>query len=304
MREPEYLSPSAIMCYDDSPDEYYLRYLTADRPPRMEQTKPMSVGSSFDAFIKADLAQQLGIDDPELQLDYLLKTQIEHHITFALEAGKHCFEQYKESPAYETLVKELQQAEEINFEGDLYGEVDGVPFRVKPDICFRLNGKMFTGDWKVNNYCGKSKKSPAKGYVDCDGKPHRHAVIATQYGIPINTAVTMEDVDAKWALQLAIGARVLGCPAGFDEVVGIDQLIGVPAEDKPRIRVARHRCLIDKDFQDSIFEKAINLWSYIKQGNIFHWMEAKEAEKHMKHLDKVASLLNSKDELDEWALQL
>ena len=302
-RKPKYLSPSAIKKYD-SPDEYYLHYLTPNKPPAFKQTDAMAVGSAFDAFIKADLADMLGMNDPELKLPYLLDTQIEEHREFAEEAGAHCLSEYKKSTAYATLTKELERATDICFEGDLYGDVEGVPFRVKPDICFKLDGRIFTGDWKVNNYCSKNKRSPNKGYVDCDGMPHKKAVLEDKYGITINTAVTMDEVQKDWALQLMIGARVLGCKKNFDEVVGIDQLVCDPTGDGfPTIRVARHRCLIDEEFQEAMMEKAKDLWSYIEAGNIFHWMAPEDAKAHMAHLDKQVAVLEDTSELNQWFLE-
>ena len=59
MKTIQYLSPSSIAKYKDNPDEFYMNYLSDKAPPRFPQTEPMAVGSSFDAYVKSYLHQQL-----------------------------------------------------------------------------------------------------------------------------------------------------------------------------------------------------------------------------------------------------
>ena len=59
MREIKYLSPSSISTFFDDRTEFYLKYCAENRPPRMKQTQPMSVGSAFDAFVKNHLVYSL-----------------------------------------------------------------------------------------------------------------------------------------------------------------------------------------------------------------------------------------------------
>jgi len=59
MRIPAYLSPSALGVFEKDREQYYLKYLADNRPPRMPQTEPMAVGSAFDAFVKSYLHHSL-----------------------------------------------------------------------------------------------------------------------------------------------------------------------------------------------------------------------------------------------------
>lgn len=47
-----YLSPSAVQVFEKDPNEFFLKYLAVDRPPKEQQTQPMGVGSVFDAYPK------------------------------------------------------------------------------------------------------------------------------------------------------------------------------------------------------------------------------------------------------------
>jgi len=158
MRQPKYLSPSSLACFYNDRTAYYLRYLADNRPPREKQTKPMAVGSAFDAYVKAHLEKCLF--GKEL-FEELFESQVEeHNRDWAREAGKHVFDAYRVSGALKDLLIELQQSKEPPvFEGTINEEVNGVPLLGKPDVFFiNKYDAHIIFDWKVNRQCRKTSQ--------------------------------------------------------------------------------------------------------------------------------------------------
>lgn len=304
-------------------------YLANDRPPRMPQTQPMSVGAAFDAHVKSyyyDLLFGKGTNS-EFAFETIFENQVEpHNRDWAQHAGQHAFDSYKASGACIDLLMELRKAKaEPRFEFTLekrmwVGEPEcpnGVNILGKPDVYF-LNycSCPIVLDWKVNGYCSKYNKSPAKGFVKVrDGwdsllakasrganGQHKNALVVKENGVKINIATTMEHVDIKWAQQLSTYAWLMGARVGEQFVCAIDQLcckqngsetfktaagksIEVPV---PLIRVAEHRCTISPEFQQSVKTKFINLWNIIEDGtHIFRDMTLEQSQERCVALDKM-----------------
>ncbi|KKL78173.1 hypothetical protein LCGC14_2027540, partial [marine sediment metagenome] len=78
MRTPTYLSYSSVSMFEKTPDEFFLKYLAENRPGRLPQTEPMSVGSSFDAYVKAALHTRLfgAGANAEYEFDALFTSQV------------------------------------------------------------------------------------------------------------------------------------------------------------------------------------------------------------------------------------
>src|SRR5688572_30284209 len=112
MKNIEYLSPSAISLWKESQDNYYLRYLTDVPVPRDTQNLPMSIGSAFDAYVKAFLHDNLfGKIDPRFEFDTIFEAQVEsHNRDWALQNGLYVFEQYKQSGALTDLMLMLSSS--------------------------------------------------------------------------------------------------------------------------------------------------------------------------------------------------
>lgn len=280
MRIPSYLSPSSIMTWNKDRVEFYRKYLCSVCYPRMAQTEPMSVGSAFDAYVKAYIAKGLGIVCSELQLDYLLDTQVEeHNRAFAIPAGEHCFNEYKRLGALSELMKELEQAaSEPCFEYTIEARVGNeVPLLGKPDLYFYTkDGALVIIDWKVNGYCSKRPVSPKKGHLRLLSDKgdaliitsHKDAHSMRISGLDVNVACNMEDLDLTWATQLAIYGWVLG-GVGRQVIAGIDQLACKPMDGRPSIRVAQLRNKISSTFQDTLWVECREIWNRINTGNIF-----------------------------------
>lgn len=312
MREVKYLSPTSIDLFYKDTQEFYLRYLADNRPPRFPQTQPMSVGSAFDAYIKSYLYETLfGNVTPEFELDTLFEAQVEEqNRDWARDAGKYCFEQYKDHGALADLMIELEQAtEDPRFEFTVEGRVnheaniDGVTLLGKPDVYFHTKeGGAVVYDWKVNGFCSRSNTSPAKGYINLrpGGKIHPKAFPAPKNGLMINSAMTLDEVNDSWATQTAIYAWLLGEEVGGEFIVGIDQLAcGAAGNPYPEIRVAKHRCLIAKDFQLEVYNKAVHVWEVIKSGHIFRELTKEASLSRQSMLDQTHAAYDQGDSAEE-----
>src|SRR5882672_1478920 len=176
MRKIEYLSPSSIKTWWEDPKKFYLQYLTDQRPPRTEQTRPMAAGSALDAYAKSFLHQHLfGTGtDPRFQFDTLFEAQVEsQNRDWAKVAGEYLFKVYEKSGAMVDLMLDLQQAIgtpkfEFEVKGIVKGyregvtrDVSGIILLGKPDI-FYINKHAchVVLDFKVNGFCGNYSTNP------------------------------------------------------------------------------------------------------------------------------------------------
>lgn len=330
MRTIEYLSPTSISKFEENLEEFYLQYLAEDRPDKLPQTQPMSVGSAFDAYAKSFLHERLfgKGSNPRFEFDTLFTTQVEEqNRDFAIEAGKHCFDSYRVSGALSDLFMMMENAQgEPQFEFEVKGVVDryrdgykgkvgDVVFMGKPDAYFKnKDGHSVMLDWKVNGYCGNYNTSPKKGYVRVrDGwtatvaKPsrnanaqHKDAFVQKVNGVDINIAYRLETAMPDWARQLAIYSWLVGEPVGSDFICCIDQLVCKPTGDKPLIRVAEHRGQIGKEFQEALIDCAKQMWETVRSDHIFREMSLEDSQQRCKTLDKYASGLKGDTEDDEW----
>lgn len=333
---PTYLSPSALACFRKEPEEYYKRYLSDVRAPKIPQTQPMSVGSSFDAHLKSHLHHHLfGPNHKEAEkykLDAIFTNQVEsQNRDWAREAGEYVFRMYIESGALADLMLELKTAiDDPRFEFDVQGTVShgvenkvyGVPMLGKPDLHF-LNeaGQHVVYDFKVNGYCGAYNLSPKPGYVQLrehNGNgwmrhnQHKDCCLLKMHGIFVNAAGYLEQIDSEWATQLASYGWLLGERVGSEFIVGIEQIVANGTKrlgGKPVLRVASHRCRISQRFQIEAFSHYQELWS-ILTGKPFHFfrdLPLADSETKCATLDKYASAAAAGAEagsLADWALSV
>lgn len=316
MRSPKFLSPSAIEAWEASRDDYYLKYLADNRPPPIPQSPAMSIGSAFDAYVKSYLVQRLfGEAKPEFAFENLFTQQVEaHNRVWARENGQHAFDAYKRSGALGVLLEEMSKARsEPRFEFSVEGTVSGVPLLGKPDVYFVSDvGASVLIDWKVNGYCAAAGAGPKKGYVNIydggersknHGVPHKDAHLHYVGGMTVNIADFFEDVDERWARQLAMYAWLLGEPVGGDFVVSIEQLACKPSKQpnaKPEIRVATHRGYVSKEFQAKLLQSAVNAWAALQNGHIFTDLSREESDKRCKELDIYHQAYGGDTPEDKW----
>ncbi len=322
MRIPRYISPSSLSKYEYSQEEYYLGYCADKRPPRFPQTQPMSIGSAFDAYVKAYLSKNLF---GEVREGYSFTEMFEEavekqHHDRAIVAGKWAFECYRKSGALADLMLELELAiEEPRFEFKVEGrvsmdaEVEGIKFLGKPDLFFKTrDGAHVIFDWKVNGWCSKSGASPKGGYLKIRdgwdeefaspsrgrGGMHKNCQPMWASGLQINVGKFFEQVDKKWADQLTIYGWVLGEPVGAPLIIGIEQLCCKPGVgDKPLVRVASHRGYVSAKYQKALYDRALKLWKAIHSGRLLDEENWKERQAT---LDLTHQAYGGDGEHDDW----
>lgn len=281
MRTPKYLSPTSVSLWQQDIELFYSRYLADNKLPRDPQTKPMSIGSSFDAYAKSYLHEKLygkGAD-PQYDLQTLFEEQVsEYNRDWAWENGKYVFEEYKKAGCFADLLLELGKSiGKPRFEFTISDDVSGVPLLGKPDIFFiNEEGARVVYDWKVNGYCRAGNTSPAKGYVKLrpGNKVHRDCHLMQVNGIFINVAIHLEDVNQGWANQLSIYSWLLGEGVGSQDVIfGIDQICG----PKNKLRFATHRLRVTADYQFELLALIRQIWEIIESGWIFRDMVEEES---------------------------
>lgn len=327
MKNITYLSPTSISKFYEDISEFYMNYLAEKRPPRIPQTRPMSVGSAFDAYAKSWLHERLfgkGVD-PRFELDAIFTAQVEpHNRDWARAAGAHAFECYKNSGALQDLMLELQGAVgkprfEIEVKGVINGvrdgvtsQVGGVMFLGKPDLHFmNARGAHVVLDWKVNGYCSAYNFSPMSGYVrlrerNSDGHykqkgQHKDAQLMSHNGVMINVATFLEHHDKDWARQLSIYGWLCGEEVGGDFIIAVDQLACAPGGERPKIRVAEHRLRVSRDHQWRVFAEAQHVWEVVHSDHVFRSMSKEDSAARCRLLDGTAeALLGDGTSNDRW----
>lgn len=319
-----HISPSSLKTWTDKPDEWYMKYMSFNRPPAIPQTQPMSIGSAFDAYAKSHIIYHLngGKIPAGYSFEELFEKQVEpHNRDWARAHGKFAFDCYKNSGALADLMVEINGADtaprfEFEVKGIVKTEIGEVPLQGRPDLKFhtKLGAEVVT-DWKVNGYQGKSDMSPKPHYNMCrDGwdimkyphtrthrEQHPKACLFMQKGIQVNTGAKMEQIDEDWATQLSIYAWLMGAPVGSDFVNGIEQLSCSPGDGLPKIRVASYRMKTSKEFQENVMKRLVSMHEIINSGHMFREMSYSESAERCKHLDRVAlSLHPSGDEKKDW----
>jgi hypothetical protein len=325
----EYLSPTSVSLFYKDRAEFYLSYLADQQPPKIPQSKPMAVGAATDAYLKAYIAEKLFGTEmaDEFQLDAIFEAQVEpHNRDWAREHGKYVFDCYKISGALADLMLELQHALEaprleFKIQNRIPHEahVEGIPLLGKPDIFYINRLRMHViYDFKVNGYCGKSPTSPKPNYLICrDGwggdtapasrshlQMHKNCEPMEINGLLMNIGHYLDDIDLHWARQLAIYGWVLGESVGSQFGVGIEQMVSGGTTGRelalPLIRVASHRCRINKIFQDSWFDEIQDAWKIIQSGHIFDDLDREDSDARCKMLDDYHKAFSGDTPKDKW----
>jgi hypothetical protein len=310
MRRPQYLSPTALMQWRNDKDKYYMKYLCETKLPREPQTQPMSVGSSFDAFVKSYLYKELiGKNDPRFEFDNLFTSQVEpHNRDLAKIHGEYTFVLYKKSGALADLMREMEKCIgeprfELSVESELEFEGKKVKFLGKPDVYFvNRERAQISLDFKVNGFYGKSNTSPMKGYLRLYPGLHQHddtiGNTVDFKGIRVSKAYKLEQLNADWAAQVGIYAWLCGCEIGADWVAGIEQIVGKNMGQRlPELRFAQHRMFVDPDWQRELFREAAECWETVQSDWIFRDMTQEQSVQRCLVLDqRVNDLANIKPE--------
>lgn len=338
MRKPTYLSPSALSLWKFDQEAYYLRYLSNVREVKEPQTAPMSVGSAFDAYIKAYLHNAIfgpnGKDSAKYELSAIFEAQVEsQHRSAAWEAGAYLFGLYKDYGALAELMYDLQGAAteprfEIEIQGVVRGQREGltattkgVTLLGKPDIIFINHvGAVVILDWKVNGYYSRSTTSPMPGYKRMFAPYHRnHGDCHPDYcpmqfkGMEVDSYAYLEARNPDWARQLSTYGWLLGEPVGTEIVTAIDQLVCAPGSVvksttgayMPSVRIAQHRSRVSQQFQLAVFDDYANLWRVINEEPFWYFRDL-TIEQSAGRCELLELQLQSvgDTELDQWLLNV
>lgn len=301
MRLPSALSFTSLKAISEDIEAYYMARLTDHAAGREPQTRPMAVGSCFDAWVKSALYRDVfGTVTPEFELASLYEKQVEpQHRDWAMDAGDHVFRSYILSGSYHDLRGLLMQSDESpRFEFEKRETVDGVPFVGRPDLWFVLNKIAIVLDWKVRGFF--SKASPGKGYRLCrDGwseSQHSRSHGKTHKGyIPMNfsgfevCSFGLEETNTDYAAQTSIYAWLMGHKPGDEEWAAvIEELCGCGKDfDPPHIRVAQHRGMVSHAYQMQVFDFAKKVWDAFSQGHVFYNLSRADSDEKCALLDEV-----------------
>lgn len=328
-----HISPSGLKLFETNKDEFYMKYVARFKPPSIPQTKPMSVGSSFDAMAKAFINKALSKDtvlDSKYGLEALFTAQVEEqNRLWARPAGEHAFKQYCVSGAMASLMLEIAQGDvQPQYEFDVKGLVvreiardaggakyiHEIPLTGKPDLYYKnKHGLHIITDWKVNGFCSNSPNSPKAGYMMVrdgwrEGKPsrnnncaHKDAMIQYVKGVAVNISCNLEDIDRDWATQLSCYAWLMGEKVGEQFLACIEQLACSPAGVYPNIRVASYRSFISKQFQEEAYHRFYLCWLALQSGVFFPELSRADNDLKCLELEKMAHTLNpSGDKNVDW----
>ena len=322
MRQLKYISPSSLGTWEKDREDFYYRQLADVRPDRPPQENYMSIGSAFDAYVKAELYSACfgpGFN-PQFEFDALFTEQVEeHNRDWAFVAGKYAFDSYCITGSYDELLAALQRsAVPPQFEFRVDGNVHGVPLMGKPDCRYITPaGVHVILDWKVNGFCSVHGATPYKYYrMIRDGwegkasrgasRPHKKYV-PVEFGDMAIGSHGLEETCQDWADQLSIYGWMLGEKVGgMDAVMCIDQLACKYQEGKfPLIRVANHCCRISPEWQERLVTRLTSCWNAIQAGLIYDDLTAEENAERIEMLEMTAvNKAGAVTEMDEWLLSL
>ncbi len=287
-KTPKYLSPTSLRLLETNPNDYYLRYILG--VPRSPQTKPMAIGSAFDARVKARLTEDvLGQSDI---FEQLFETQVEKPLQdWCREHSAKILQDYIACGAYVELLNELKDADSVRFEFDAeiavsYDDGFSVPIFGKPDFYAHLkSGANLIYDWKVNGYC--SKASPHPGSVrlyESTGQTKAYdAGTLMFHGIPYNAMATLKP---EWEDQLLFYIMSAADPqhAADPWLAGIEQLAFLAPG---RMRVAQHRLIISENKFEQLRLRLRRAWEGVLSGHYFLTVSRDENDARIAGLDRM-----------------
>lgn len=295
-----------MMLFHKDRELYYQRYLSEVKQPREPQTAPMSVGSAFDAYVKSYLYRKLvGKGDAKHEFEYMFESQVEpHNRDQALKDGLEVFNLYRDSGALADLILDMEGCiGEPKFETTVTGVIkisgdeSGVVILGKPDLRFISNrGARVILDWKVNGFYSNTPPSPKTGYHKLFPglSMHKDCMPTNHNGFTINAFKPINKVDSDWASQCTTYAWLLGEEVGSDFIVVIDQI--VCNKHSRNHRIARHKGLVQEEFQFNLYNKYKKAWDAINTGHIFYELSKDESDAKIATLER---LVNSNQPTDE-----
>lgn len=292
MKLPTYLSNSSLQLWETDRREYYLRYLADCRPPKIAQTLPMSVGSSFDGLVKNAIEKMCGLEvrDYSGQIEAAPGTAARDA---AVAAGADVMQFYRSVNGISRLLCTGLPRMEFSVEGDIPGTAGCIGGAVrllgKPDLYYRIGGHAIVHDWKVNGYC--SKASPCKGYIWDSKSGTCHKGLTPKVMRVGDQCLMIGSSDHfMWLDQLTSYGWLLGEALGDSFLLQVHQITRT-SEGGP-LRLTEHRCYTEAGHQRSLRDRYVGCWEAIHSGRCFTDMGLEEDISEQRHLDRVAAGLS------------
>lgn len=273
-----YISPSTYNVMIRCEYEAWIRKCSGIPYMSTDESKSMAVGTSFDAYVKAEIAYLLGkVKESKNLLSSLLSGINEKNLD-CIPIGKKLFDRYSYEGCIRRLMDDGLTDIELSSKKEILGTkvkgiektIGSVPVFCKPDAVIRTAvhlsqyGTTFSDkervlpvDWKVNGALSKTGQSPKPGYLRkiVNGFDEgRH----DRYGIPL------EEIDQDWANQLTFYSWINGNEEIEDYPVAIEQ-IAVRGET---IAFASFRTYVSKAWVQKTKTTLQDLWERFASGTL------------------------------------
>lgn len=268
MRIPKYISPSSFQLFKADPVRYYLNYLADNLETREPQNIHMAMGSAFDAFVKAQITEDLQTST-RFDRRELFEEQVATPFRDELwTKAQMLMQAYQECGAYGIAVADMGLANlEPRFEFAVSATILGVPVFGKPDAFYHnQHGTPVILDWKVNSVLGGNNMRK-KYHVMCHQTKDcaKGVAVRSDSGLAVCVNFGLEDTDESWAFQQFVYAIGLGSKIGDQFITSIDQATGGPC-------FYTYRAHLGKGFQIRSANELKDMWNDINEGYVFRRM--------------------------------
>lgn len=281
-RMPKGLSPSALSRWENRRLEFYERYISPVRTPRLPQVNYMAVGSAFDAFVKSEIHSMVFGETmtkgSQFDFQKIFESQVEEHLRDEVyEKASFLFGQYKKTGAFGNLIHEILKSEyapEMEFEVETI--VNGVPIFGFPDLRYVTRELVHVvTDFKVNGSFSQHGVSPTQGFqralsLKKDGtvKTEVHKKYRPKQFKDIEISENcLSDFSEDWATQIAMYAWCLGEEVGKEDyVVRMEQ---VACRPNNKVKIASHVSQISSRYHLEVMRRLVEAWGFIEKGHIF-----------------------------------
>ena len=253
----KYLSPSALICLEKTPVEFFFRYINGARPT-FEQTRPMAYGSFFDMRVKELLA--LRQPGKFKAASYAWQKSVDKAYHGDMDMKRTCMKlatAYVDGPPGAHLKKHKP----VIMEGTpAVVDIGGVPVYGKVDV---QTSEPRILDFKVSGSC--SNAYPVVGYVDgwyFDLNTGEWERIGAH-----NKTKSVIDSHDDWALQLTTYdmIRTGGAALNKKSPIGIDQVSFHP---NGRIAFTHLREEIPCEFKKEVVSRHQSAWRRILRAEV------------------------------------
>lgn len=263
----KHISHSGLMLWRRDKDEFYCKYLSPNKPPRIAETLPMLLGSGFDLLVKKELGYDGGAPDPRVR-----------------EAAEDVFKQYKDSGSFSSLLRLLDKIGgvvrcEERVTKEFYGADGSVDFVLQgvPDLWVEGKKKLVL-DWKVNGYYSSAALKGGYVWSSKTRSEGRGVVVRYVDGVPVGERL------GDWEEQLVGYSWLVGSES---PTIGcVDQL----AFDDRKINVGRSTKVLGVGV--GLYNEYKEVWGICNSGWIFRDLGIEESAAKCERLDQRAAVFS------------